>query len=378
MIPVFRPYSDDEEINALSEVVKSHWWGLGPRTQEFEKRFAAYIGTRRAVGVNSGTSALHLALEGLGIGPGDEVILPSMTFVSCAHSILYCGGTPVFADIEPRTMTLDPVDVARKVTGRTKAIMVVHYGGHPCDMNPISEIARAHGLPVVEDCAHSAGAEYYGRKTGGIGTVGCFSFHAVKNVATGDGGMVTTNLEALAEKVVVKRWLGITKTTWDRYSKPSTGGDRPSWYYEVDELGYKAHMNDLQAALGIVQLSRLERTNEMRTHVARFYTDSLSQLPSVELPIPEKWAKSSWHLFEIKAQRRDELQAYLASQGVSTSVHYIPIHTMSLYRSKFGQVHLPVTEELASRILTLPMYPGLTEDDLRKVVSLIKTFYSQH
>ena len=378
MIPVFQPFSDEEEEKALAEVIRSHWWGLGPKTEEFEKKFSEYIGTGSAVGLNSGTSALHLAVDSLGVGQGDEVIMPSMTFISCAHSVVYCGGVPVFADVNPNTITLDPRDVEKKITARTKAIMAVHYAGHPCDMQEILRIADSHNIPVIEDCAHSAGAEYKNRKTGSIGSVGCFSFHPVKNIATGDGGMLTTDDPEVADAVRTKRWLGITKTTWDRYAAPARQGGQPSWAYEVNVLGYKYHMNDIQAALGLVQLSRLEKTNSRRSLIAKFYRDELSRIDSVNVPEEQSWAKSSWHLFVVKAERRDELYSYLSQRGITTSVHYVPIHLMGFYANRAGSKTLPVTERLASRILTLPMYPNLTEPDLHRVVDTMLQFYREH
>jgi len=374
MIPVFRPSVGEEELNAIREVLESRWIGLGPKTEEFERKFAEYVDAKYAVGTDSGTAALHLALIGLGIGPGDEVIVPSLTFISCAHVILYCGGRPVFVDVNEDTLTMSIQDLHRKITKRTKAIMPVHYGGHPCDMDPILDIAKEHNLIVVEDAAHACGAEYKMKKIGGLGDITCFSFHAVKNLTTGEGGMVTTNREDISERLRKMRWLGISKGTWDRYS-PRQGSplkSTPRWYYEVDDLGYKYHMSDIQAAIGIVQLRKLDRLNQKRRDIAKYYGEHLSRLEWIKTPVEKEYVKSVYHLYEIKVKNRDNFINYLAKNDITTSVHYMPIHLHPLYREY--KANVPVTEKVWTRLVTLPMFPDLPSSDLEKIVTTIEKF----
>jgi len=368
MIPVFKPSYGKEELAALKEIFKSGWIGLGPKTAEFEEKFASYIGTKHAVGVNSATAALHLALKVMGVENG-EVITTSMTFVSTNHAILYNNGIPVFADIEADTLNIDPADIERKVTKNTKAIVVVHYGGHACDMDRIMAIAKKHGLKVIEDCAHACGGEYKGRKLGSIGDIACFSFHAVKNLATGEGGMITLNDGGLAERLKRLRWLGISRDTYSR-NVPNKGY---SWYYNVEEIGFKCHMNDIPAALGLVQLKKLERMNKKRERLYKRYNDQLSGIGSIEIPVIKSYAKNAYHNYVIKASKRDELIGYLKDKGISTGVHYIPNHLYDIYKDY--RTSLPVAERVWKRLITLPLYPDLSAADQKKVIDSIKGFF---
>ena len=375
MIPVFKPSVDDEEIAAVREVLNSGWIGLGPKTDEFERKFSEYVGAPYAIGTNSGTAALHLALKVLGIGEGDEVILPSLTFVSCAHAVLYCGAVPVFADVYEDTLTMCVEDVQEKLTPRTRAIMPVHYGGHPCDMDPIMEIANDKGAFVVEDAAHACGAEYKGKRIGSIAGLTAFSFHAVKNLTTGEGGMITARSKEIADKLRKLRWLGISKTTWDRYRPEGDSLSRPAatWYYEVADLGYNFHMSDVAAAIGIVQLKKLNRSNERRRHIARHYDDSFHGLAGIQIPVEKDYAKSVYHLYVLKVEKRDEFIAHLGKNGVATSVHYMPIHLHPLYR-KVSTGTLPVTERIWKKLVTLPMFPDLSDSELNKIVGAVRSF----
>ena len=371
MIPVFRPSYGPEELESLKDVFASGWLGLGPKSAEFEDAFRGYIGVEHAIGVGSCTAALHLALIAADIS-GREVITTPMTFVSTNHAILYCGGTPVFADVQPDTLTIDPADVARKVTPLTKAIIVVHYGGHACDMDAILEIAEARGLLVIEDCAHACGGLHGDRKLGSIGDFGCFSFHAVKNLATGDGGMITTHHAQAAERMRKLAWLGISRGTWGRSDARGY-----AWEYDVEELGLKCHINDIIASLGLVQLAKLEGANGRRRKLATRYTDALSEFDEVETPVEKAYAHNAWHLYVIKvadSQDRDPLMTHLKERGISTGMHYIPNHLYGMYRP-YVKSALPVAEAVWKRLVTLPLFPDLTDCEQDSVVAAIREYY---
>lgn len=366
MIQVFKPSMGQEEIDAVAEVLKSGWIGLGPKTAEFEKRFADYIGVDHVVGVNSATSALDLALKLLHINHSDEVIVPTITFVSTAHVVAYNLATPIFADVDPVTLSIDLADVKRKITVRTKAIIPVHYGGRPVDMDRLREVAGE--IPIIEDAAHACGGEYKGKKCGSLGDIGCFSFHAVKNLAMGDGGALTLNSQALAERAKKLRWLGIDRGTWDRSEL-----DKSYWWeYFVDEIGLKCHMNDIAAAIGLVQLSKLEKMNGRRKQIAERYSEAFKGLDWIEIPpYDDEDYISSWHIYCVKVRRRDELSVFLQEREIATGVHYKPIH---LYKCYGNTPVLPVAEEVFKRLLSLPMYPDMSDGDIDTVIRCIHDF----
>jgi perosamine synthetase len=366
-IPIFRPWYDQAEERGVVEVLRSGWIGLGPKTAEFEKRFAAYIEAPYAVAVNSATAALHLALHVLNLS-GGEVITTSLTFVSSNHAILYNGAIPVFADIEPDTLNIDVHSIERNLSDQTRAILVVHYGGHACDMDPILDLAKERNIPVIEDAAHACGGTYKGRKLGSIGTIGCFSFHAVKNLATGDGGMIAIHDPGFDKKLRRLRWCGIDKDTWNR----SEVDQKYSWYYTVQELGFKYHMNDITAAIGLVQLEKLDRANARRREIVSYYNDRFADLGWLERPVEKEYTRSALHNYVIKLDRRDELIAHLQARRISAGVHYFPIHLYSMYR-KF-RADVPVTESVWRRLVTLPLYPGMTDADVERVIDAITCF----
>lgn len=356
-----------EILKGLGKIFDEGWIGLGPKTKEFEEKFAKYVGVKYAIGMNSATAALHLANLVMNIKNGDEVIVPAMTFVSTALSALYCGATPVFADIEEDTLCIDPKDIEKKITKNTKAIIPVHYGGHACKMDEIMEIAEKHGLVVIEDCAHAAGAKYKGKMLGSLGTMGCFSFHAVKNLPTGDGGMVVTNNETIYKKLLKLRWVGINKDTWMR-----GGGNNYSWRYSVDELGFKYHMNDITAVIGMAQLKVLDAHNKIRIRIANKYNKEFKNINWIRVPVEKDYAFSCRHNYVIRIKQRDALNAYLASKGVSTGVHYEPINYFKVFGNT--RVNLPITDEVWKEILTLPLYPDMTEREFKKIVGEIVNF----
>lgn len=367
-IPVFKPSFGKEELEALKEPFKTGWIGLGPKTKEFEEKFAQYIGTRYAVGLNSCTAALHLALKLLDI-QDKEVITTPLTFISTNHAILYNGGTPVFCDIEEDTLNIDASKIEALITDKTSAIVVVHYGGHACDMDKILDIARRYNLKVVEDCAHACGGEYKGKKLGTFGDIACFSFHAVKNLATGDGGMVTTDNPEYDARLRKLRWLGISQDTFSREEKDTK---RYSWYYEVEEIGFKYHMHDITAAIGLVQLKKLDKMNKRREEIVKRYNFGLKDIPWLKTPVVKDYAKPSYHNYVIKTPYRDQLNEYLKTKGISTGVHYIPNHHYKMYR-KF-KADVPVCERIWKELLTLPLYPDLRNKEVDFIIEEIKKF----
>jgi len=368
MIPVFRPSMGREEVKAVKQVLMSGWIGLGPKTNEFEKTFAEYVGVKYAIGVNSCTAALHLALKVMGVA-GGEVITTSMSFVSSNHAILYNNAIPVFADVEEDTLNLRVDEIDSLITPKTRAILVVHYGGHPCDMDPILKIARDNGLKVVEDAAHACGAEYKGKKIGSIGDATCFSFHAVKNLATGDGGMITVHDEQAAERLRKLCWLGISRGTWDR-----SEGKAYKWEYDVEEIGYKYHMNDIAAAIGLVQLSKLEKANSRRKEIVQRYNEAFREMDWIRIPVEKTYGRSACHNYVIKVMRgrRDKLIEYLAANGISASVHYIPSHLYQIYRPYYRK--LRITESVWKTLVTLPLFPDLTDEQVYYVINKVRAF----
>ncbi len=364
-----------EEIAAVTEVLQSGWLSMGPKTQEFEAHFASFLGVKHAFAVANGTAALHLACEVVGLSPGDEVLCPALTFVASANAILYTGARPVFVDVTgPHDLNLSPEDAAAKVTARTRAIMVVHYGGYPVDLDAIGALARRRGLAIIEDCAHAPGAVSHSaqgpRLAGTLGDVGCFSFFANKNMTTGEGGMVVTNNDELAGKIKTARSHGMTTLTWDRHRGHS-------FSYDVVARGYNYRLDEMRAALGLVQLKRLEPGNARRRELTQAYRAKLKDLDNLEVPFRDAPAGSAHHLFPIllkdRADRADFMAA-LARQGIQTSIHYPPVHLFSYYRGLWEAGHqhrVPLTEGIASRLVTLPLYPSLTMAQLDTVVAAI-------
>jgi perosamine synthetase len=367
MIPIFRPSCGQEEIDSVTDTLRSGWWGLGPKTRKFEESFAEYVGTRYCIGMNSATAALHLGLRVLDIAD-KEVITTSMTFVSTNHAILYNGGRPVFADIEPETLNLDPVDIERKLSPKTAAIVVVHYGGHPCDMDAIHALAQQQGIPVLEDAAHACGSSYRGRKIGALSEITCFSFHAVKNLAMGEGGAITTNSDPIAHRLRKLRWVGISKDTWSRAEDVG----KYSWYYNVEELGFKAHLSDVSAAIGLAQLQKLDRMNDRRREIVAYYNERFQALEWLETPVERDYAHSACHNYVVKLDDRDRFMAHLADRGIATGMHYIPNHLYDMYQPY--ATSLPVTERVWKRIVTMPLFPDLTDSEIEHIVDSVCAF----
>jgi len=363
------PLSDfvvDEEIEtAVREAVKSGWWSMGPRVEAFEQAFADFCGARHSIAVSSGTAALHLALLACECGPGDEVILPSLNFVAAANVVGHAGATPVFCDIRgPSDLNLDPADVEAAVTSRSKALLVLHYGGFPCDMDAVTEIADRHGLAVIEDAAHAPGATWRGRMCGTIGRVGCFSFFSNKNLPIGEGGMIVTDDPELAQRMRLLRSHGMTTLTWDRHRGHAHT-------YDVVEQGFNYRLDEVRAAVGLVQLRRLEAANAARARIAARYRELLNGAEGLVVPFSRGHDTSSHHLAVVVLPEevgREQVQEVMRERGIQTSVHYPPIHRFSAYAEGAGaRRELPATDAIAGRVLTLPLYPHLQDDQVEAV-----------
>ena len=362
---------DSREEAAVIEVLKSRWLSMGAVSQAFEAEFASYVGARHALAVANGTAALHMACLAVGLGPGDEVIVPSLTFVATANAIRYTGAIPIFVDIESeQDLDISVSLIEKKLTKRTRAIMVMHYGGYACDMPAIMKLAKVHGLIVIEDAAHAIGSEIEGRRLGVWGEVGCFSFFSNKNMTTGEGGMVVTNDDAAADKMRILRSHGMTTMTWDRHKGHA-------WSYDVVELGYNYRIDEIRAALGRVQLSKLERNNQLRRDLSTLYREQLSELiPTIIVPFDKPRGRSACHLLPVLLPvgcDRFGFMEYMKTHGIQTSIHYPPIHKFKTY-SEGGKTlyNLPLTEDVAGREVTLPLYPGLTDENVAYVVQSVR------
>ena len=371
MIPIFKPSVGIEEIEAISEVLKSGWIGLGPKTKEFENKFADYVGAKYAVAVNSGTSALDLALRILKISPlGSNVITTPLTFVSTSHIILFNGLFPNFVDIEEDILNIDPNKIENNITPNTKAIIPVHYGGHPCDMDKILKIADENNLIIIEDAAHACGASYTNQKIGSIGDMTCFSFHAIKNLTTGDGGMITTDNKEYYEKLLKMRWLGVDKDTFQRNKKEY------SWRYDVTMLGRKMHMNDINASIGLVQLQKLDKMNQKRKKIAEYYNNAFKNLSWLTRPVIREYVQSSYlyYVIRINERDRDEFIKYLLQKGISSGVHYLPLYLHSYYKKLRLKRNCPITDKVWKELVTLPLYPDMTAEELIHITESVKNF----
>jgi len=381
-LPFARAWIDELEIQQVVDVLRSGWLTTGPKALEFEDRFREYIGCQEAIAVNSCTGALHIALTALGIGSGDEVITTPLTFAATANVCVLLGARPVLADIQEDTLNLDPEAVKSKVTKKTKAIIPVHYGGHPCDMDEIRAIADESHLRIVEDAAHAAGAVYRERKVGTLGDAGAFSFYATKNMTTGEGGMLTCDDSLLAEEMRKLRLHGISRDAWKRYEQSG------SWFYEVERAGYKYNLTDLAAALGVAQLTRLDHFNDIRREQAQYLSARLKDLEGIRLPTTRPYVRHAWHLFPIRISperlrvpRARFLEA-LAKENIGCSVHFIPLFHHPFYRNTFGMnpQDFPVTEHAWEGLVSLPIYPKMTTQDLDDVVHAVRKlheFYSR-
>lgn len=371
-IPYALPLIEDDEIKAVVDTLHSNWLSKGPKTVEFEKQFKEYVDAPHALGLNSCTAGLHIAQLAAGIGPGDEVITTPYTFVASANTIIHTGATPVFVDIDPVTFNIDPKKIEEKITPKTKAIIPVHFAGYPCDMDPIMEIARKHNLIVIEDAAHAVYTKYKGKMIGNIGDFTCFSFYATKNLVTGEGGMVTTQNEEWADKMRVMSLHGMSKNAWNRY------GDKGTWYYEVEYPGYKYNMTDMMAALGLVQLGKLENMQKRREEIARKYNEAFSKVEGFITPYESEENVHAWHLYVLRLKEnhftvdRAEFIELLKEKGVGTSVHFIPVPMQPYYKRLGYDVNdYPNALAAYNGAISLPLYPKMTDDQVDRVIEAV-------
>ncbi|MGF7534606.1 DegT/DnrJ/EryC1/StrS family aminotransferase [Bacillus mexicanus] len=374
-LPYSLPLIGKEEIQEVTETLESGWLSKGPKVQQFEKEFAVFVGAKHAVALNSCTAALFLALKAKGIGPGDEVITSPLTFSSTANTIIHTGATPVFADIDENTLNIDPEKLEAAVTSRTKAIVPVHFGGQSCDMDAILAIAQKQGLFVLEDAAHAVYTTYKQRMIGSIGDATAFSFYATKNLATGEGGILTTDDEELADHIRVLSLHGMSKAAWNRYSS------KGSWYYEVELPGYKMNMFDLQAALGLHQLKRLDDMQKRREEIAGCYQAAFQQIPGLITPFVHDDGRHAWHLYVLQVDEkqagvtRDEMIMALKDEyNIGASVHFIPVHIHPYYQKQFGfkEWDFPIAMNYYKRTLSLPLYPSMSDEDVHDVIEAVR------
>ncbi len=369
MIPVSRPSLGQEELQAVDKVFQTGWLGLGSVVFEFENKIKELIGARNVIAVSTGTTALHLALDSLGIGPDDEVIVPSMTFAASIQAIVQTGAAPVFCEVREQDLNMDIVDVRRRVTSKTKALMPVHYCGKPCALDDIYSLARDKKIKVVEDAAHAFGSSYKGNMIGGSEGVACFSFDPIKNISCGEGGAITTAADELAEKMRRKRILGIDKDTWHRYKNERT------WSYEVVEQGYRYHMSNINAAIGLEQMKKLDLFITHKRTITMEYDKAFSNIKGLKiLENNYKETAQFCYIVRVLGGRRDALMEFLKGKGISSGVHYIPNHLQPFFKKYAAK--LPVTEKLGEEILTLPLYYGLKDEELGLVINSVKEFIS--
>ena len=374
-LPLSRPSLGAEEIQEVIDVIRSGWITTGPRVKRFEEEFARYVGAPHAVAVNSCTAALHLALLAHGIGPGDEVVTTSMTWSATVNMIEVVGARPVFADIDRRTLQLTPETIAAAITDRTRAILPVHFAGQACDLDEIGRIASARGVTVIEDAAHAVGTELRGRRIGSHGTSACFSFHPIKNITTGEGGMITTGSADLADKFRLLRFHGVNRDAWSRYGNVDTPR------YETVAPGWKYALTDLQAALGIHQLAKLDGFIERRARLSHLYHEQLAEIDAVSpLGFARDTTRHAWHLFVVTVNPerlgcdRDRFIALMAKHGVGTGLHFTAIHLHRYYRERYGFCpgDLPNTEWASERVVSLPLFPGMEDSDVARVCDAIR------
>ena len=368
------PSIGEEEIRSVVETLRSGWLTTGAKVKQFEQDFSAKVGAQHAVALNSCTAALHLALEAVGVKDGDEVIVPTMTFAATGEVVTYLGAKPILIDCRPDDLTLDVTQIEKLITPRTKAIIPVHFAGHPCEMIPLMELAKAYNLRVIEDAAHALPAWYQGVQVGSIGDITCFSFYATKTITTGEGGMATTQNETWADKMRMMSLHGISRNAWSRYSANG------SWSYDICHAGHKYNLTDLAASLGIEQLKKCDQFQKTREQYAGLYNQGFKDLPEIIRPSVADNVQHAWHLYVIQLDverlriGRNEFIEILKNYNIGTSVHFIPLHLHPYYRQTFGYQpeDFPNARACFERIISLPIYPKMTEADIEYVIEVVR------
>ncbi|MBU0986972.1 MAG: UDP-4-amino-4,6-dideoxy-N-acetyl-beta-L-altrosamine transaminase [Proteobacteria bacterium] len=373
-IPYGRQWIDEDDIQAVVEVLRSDWLTTGPKVTEFERIVADYSGAEHGVAVNSGTAALHCAMNAAGVGPGDEVIVPPMTFASTVNSVVFQGGTPVFADVDPETLLMDPAEVEQKVTDKTKAIIAVDYAGQPCDFERLREIAATRDVALIDDACHALGAEYKGRKIGTWADMTVFSFHPVKHITTGEGGMVLTQSDEYEKSLRLFRNHGIST---DHYQRARQG----SWFYEMVDLGFNYRISDIQCALGISQMKKIYDFLQRRRQIAARYDEAFKNIEGVTPLAVRQEVVHAYHLYVVRidpekhGKNRDTFFQQLQAKGVGVNVHYIPVYLHPFYQKRFatGPGLCPVAETVYQQIVSLPIFPAMNKNDVERVIRCVET-----
>ncbi len=379
-VPFHRALIEKEEVDAVLSVLQSGWLTSGPAVREFEDAFARYTGATHALAVNSCTAALHLALVACGIGEGDEVLLPTMTFAASGEVVLYCRARPVLVDSAKASFHVDPEQIERAITRRTRAIIPVHYAGYPCEMDAILDIAHRHGLKVIEDAAHALPASYKGRMIGTLGDITCFSFYATKTITTGEGGMITTENPEYAERMRILSLHGISRDAWKRYTAEGT------WRYDILEAGFKYNLTDLQAAIGIAQLAKADDLRSRRAAIAARYSGELASQDTFVCPPEPNDASHAWHLYVVRVNAdslrigRDQVIEELKLRGIGSSVHFIPLHLHSLYQKHLGyrKGQFPQAEQHFENAISLPIFPGMSDEEIDRVLDGLREIATVH
>ena len=372
-LPLALPCIEKSEVDEVINTLKSGWITTGLKVKKFEEKFKKYIGCKYALALSSCTAALHLSLIACGIKEHDEVITSPLTFASTANVVIHQRAKPVFVDIDEKTYNINPKKIKEAITEKTRAIIPVHYAGHPCEMNRIMEIAKKNNLTVIEDAAHAIGSKYKGKKIGTIGNTTCFSFYATKVMTTGEGGMLTTDNREIFKKAFLYSLHGMDKNAWKRYTA------KGSWFYEIKEAGYKYNMTDIQASLGLVQLEKLGNLIKAREKIAKKYTKALHQIPEIITPFVSEDIKHSWYIYPIQIKTgllkidRNKFIRALKAENIGTSVHFIPLHLQPFYKNLgYKKGDFPVTEKIYSQLISIPLFPMMTEQDVEDVINAIK------
>lgn len=378
-LPLAKPMIGKGELNAVKEVLKSGWLTTGPKVKEFEENMQKYLGCKKAVGLTSCTGGLHIALAALGIGPGDEVIVPAYTFAASAHVVAWLGAKPVLVDVEKDTFNIDVNVIEKAITKNTKAIMPVHFAGHACDMEKIMELAKKHSLYVIEDAAHAIGTDYKGKKIGNFGDATVFSFYVTKAITTAEGGMIVTNNEEFGQKLRRYAYFGVDKDAFNRYT------DKGTWYYEIIDLGYKYNMDNIQGAMGVEQLKKIDKFIAKRRKFAKLYKKLFKGVAEIITPTEKKYTEHPYHLYPILLDidkagiSREDFINKLREYNIGTSVHFIPLHLHPYYQKTYGYKRgdFPVAEYLFDREISLPLWPGMKKEDVKYVVEAIKEIFGK-